>query len=100
MDHLRHQKHISKEGLENNFMAINVSINGMDKFEKKKELAKKRKFTKNTWFDWYDWLINYISEAMKKTVGGVKGQIMRLLKPKIIVNQNVPKLYMEVEKTF
>ena len=35
MDHLRHQKHISK-GLENIFMPINVSINGMDKFENKK----------------------------------------------------------------
>ena len=34
MDRLRHQNHISK-GLENNFMPNNVSINGMDKFEKK-----------------------------------------------------------------
>ena len=45
MDHLRHQKHISK-GLENNFMTINVSINGMDKFEKKKGTSKEEKIHK------------------------------------------------------
>ena len=33
---------------------------------KKKELAKKRKFPKNTWYDWYDWLINYIPKPIKK----------------------------------
>ena len=50
----------------------------MDKFEIK-ELKKKITFTKNTWYDWYDWLINYIAEAIQKTVGGVKDQIMSLL---------------------
>ena len=37
----------------------------MNKFEKK-ELAKKRTFTKNTWYDRYDWLINCIAEPIKK----------------------------------
>ena len=37
----------------------------MDKFQKK-ELTKKRTFTKKTWYNWYDWLINYISEPIKK----------------------------------
>ena len=34
MDHLRYQKHKNKQ-LENNFNPINISINDMDKFEKK-----------------------------------------------------------------
>ena len=54
----------------------------MDKFEKKKELAKKRTFTKNTWYDWYDWLINYIPDPIIKSVGGVKDEIMSLFKTK------------------
>ena len=58
MDHLRHQKYKNKR-LENNFKPINISINEMDEFEKK-ELTKKRTFTKNTWYDWYDSLINFI----------------------------------------
>ena len=37
----------------------------MYKFEEK-ELTKKRKFTKKTWYDWYDCLINYIPEPIKK----------------------------------
>ena len=37
----------------------------MDKFEKK-ELTKKRTFTKNTWYDWYYWLTNYITEPTKQ----------------------------------
>ena len=44
MDHLRHQKYKNKR-LQNNFKLINISINYMDKFEKK-ELTKKRTFTK------------------------------------------------------
>ena len=41
MDHLRHQKYKSKQlenstlELENNFKPINISVNDMDKFEKK-----------------------------------------------------------------
>ena len=51
MDHLRHQKYKNK-GLENNFKLINISVNDMDKFEKKKkELTKKRTCTKNTCYD-------------------------------------------------
>ena len=64
MDHLRHQKYKTKR-LENDFKAINISINDMGKLEKTKELTKKRTFTKNTWDDWYDWLINYIPEPIK-----------------------------------
>ena len=58
MDHLRHQKYKKKQlnsstlELENNFKSINISINGMDKFEKQ-ELTKKRIFTKNARYDWY-----------------------------------------------
>ena len=80
MDHLRHQKCKNKR-LENNFKTINISINDMDKFEKK-ELTKKRTFTKNIWYDWYNWLIKYIPEPLKKSVGGVKDQIMSLFKTK------------------
>ena len=41
---------------------------------------KKRTFAKNTWYDWYDWLVNYILDAINKTMGGVKDKIMRLFK--------------------
>ena len=36
MDHLRHQKYKHKQ-LENNFKSNNISINDMDKLEKKKK---------------------------------------------------------------
>ena len=49
MDHLRHRKCKNKQ-LENNFKTINISMNDMDKFEKK-ELTKRRTFTKNTWYN-------------------------------------------------
>ena len=52
MDHLRLQKYKIKR-LENNFKTINISTSDIDKFEKK-ELTKKRTFTKNTWYDCYD----------------------------------------------
>ena len=42
---------------------------------KKKELAKKRTFTKRTWYDWYDCLINYIPEPMEKIVVGLKTKL-------------------------
>ena len=35
MDHLKHEKYKNKR-LENIFMTINISINDMDKFEKKR----------------------------------------------------------------
>ena len=73
MDHLRHQKYKNKQ-IENNFKPINISINDIDKFEKK-ELTKKKTFTKNTSYDWYNWLI---PEPIKKPVGEVKDQIMFL----------------------
>ena len=67
MGHLRHQKYKNKR-LENNFKPINISMNDIDKFEKKKkkELTKKSTFTKNNWYDCYNWLINYIPESIKK----------------------------------
>ena len=47
MDHLKHQKYKNKR-LENNFKLINIAINYMDKFEKKKkELTKKRTLKKS-----------------------------------------------------
>ena len=65
MDHLRHQKYknkllnntqvlkVKKSTLElqNDFKTINISINVMDKLDKKKELTKKKTFTKITWYD-------------------------------------------------
>ena len=67
MDHLRHQTYENKR-LENDFKTINISINHMDKFGKKK-LKKKRTFTKTIWYDWYDLLINYIPEPIKNIHG-------------------------------
>ena len=55
MDYLRHQKYKNKQlknstiETENNYKSISISINDMDKFEKK-ELAKKRTFTKSNWY--------------------------------------------------
>ena len=55
MDYLRHQKYKNKQlknstiETENNYKSISISINDMDKFEKK-ELAKKTTFTKNNWY--------------------------------------------------
>ena len=42
----------------------------------KKEMKKIRP-VKNTW---YDWLINYITEPMRKSVGGFKDKIVSLFK--------------------
>ena len=84
MDHLRHRNYKKKTSileLENNFKSGNVSINDMDKFEKK-ELTKKSTFTKSNWYDWYDWLTNYIPEPIKTKKGGVNDQIMNLFKNK------------------
>ena len=53
----------------------------MDKFEKK-ELTKKRTFTKNNWYDQYDLLTNYIPEPIKTKKEGVNDQIMNLFKNK------------------
>ena len=80
MDHFRHKEYKKKQ-LKNNFRTINISINDMNKFEKK-ELTKKRTFTKNTWYDCYDWLNNYIPEPIQKTRGRVKDQIMSPFKSK------------------
>ena len=40
MGHLRHQKYKNKR-LENNFKPINISMNDIDKFEKKKKRINK-----------------------------------------------------------
>ena len=55
MDHLRHQKYKNKLlknsilEIEKDFHPINISIN--DWVNSKKELTKKRTFTKNTFYD-------------------------------------------------
>ena len=55
MYHLKHQKYKSKRSKnstlesENNFNLINISVNDMDKFEKKK-LTKKKTLTENAWW--------------------------------------------------
>ena len=57
MDHLRHQKCKNKQlknstlELDNNFKPSNISMNDMEKFEKK-ELTKNRTFTRSSWNDW------------------------------------------------
>lgn len=64
----------------------------MDKLEKKNDKKRKKKnngiFTKSIRYKWYDLLCNYIPEPIK-TMDGVKDQVMNLLKPKIMVNQNI-----------
>ena len=79
-DHLRHQKYKYKR-FKNKSKIINISINDMDKFEKK-ELTKKKTFIKSIWYDWHDWLINYIPELIQNSIGGVEDQIMSLFKTK------------------
>ena len=47
MDHLRYQKYKSKR-LKNNFKIINISINNVDKFERKKKTNKKENIYEKT----------------------------------------------------
>ena len=47
----------------------------MDKFQPKQ--MKKIKPNKNTWYDWW---INYISEPIRKSIGGLKDKMARLFK--------------------
>ena len=56
------------------FKPIIVSIDDMDKFEKKE--VKKMRPIKNTC---YDWLIDYIREAIQKTVDDFKDKIVSFL---------------------
>ena len=69
MNRLRHQKYkvlkIKNKivELENDFNSINISMNNMDKFEKRTN--KEQNIYKNNWYDWCDWLINYIPEPIK-----------------------------------
>ena len=48
----------------------------------KKELTKKRTFTKHTQYDWYSWLINHIPEPIEKSAGRINDQIRSLFKAK------------------
>ena len=41
-----------------------MSVNDIDKLEERK-ITKKKKFSKNAWYNWYDWLVNYIPEPIK-----------------------------------
>ena len=52
-----------------------MSIDDVGKF-KEKEMKKIRPI-KNTW---YDWLISYISESIRKIVGGFKYKVISLFK--------------------
>ena len=52
------------------FKPIMVSIDDMNKFEQK-ETKKIRPFKKS----WYDWLINYIPDAIRKSVGSFKDKL-------------------------
>ena len=54
-----------------------MSIDGRDKFEQKE--TKKIRPIKNTW---YDWLINYITEAKRKSTGSFKDKVLSLFKTK------------------
>ena len=55
------------------FKPIIVSIDDIDKFEKKE--MKKIRPIKNTW---YDWLISYIPESIIKKVSGFKDKVITL----------------------
>ena len=55
------------------FKPVIVSIDDIDKFEKKE--MKKIRPIKNTW---YDWLTSYIPESMIKKVGGFKDKVITL----------------------
>ena len=59
---------------------INMFVKDIDKFEEKE--MTKRPFIKN---NWYDWLIHHIPEPIRKTMGGVKGEIMGLFNYGIII---------------
>ena len=59
-----------------------MSLDDMDKFEEK-EMKKVRSFKKT----WHDWLINYISESIRKSVGGFKD--------KVILNTNLKKIIID-----
>ena len=72
------------------FELITLGINCVDKFEQKD--MKKIRPVKNTW---YDWLINYISELIRKRVGGFKDRFFILFKtntPKQMVHGRGKKL--------
>ena len=66
---------IKREMKEVFFKPIIVSIDDMDQFEE--EEMKEIRLIK---IIWYDWLINYISEPIRKSVGGFKDQAISLFK--------------------
>ena len=84
--------------LEKDFNLIDKSITDMGKFKKKKT-NKEKTFTKNMWHDQHDWLINYIPRPTKEPwlVFELSPNYV-FLKPRIILNQNVSKLRMEMER--
>ena len=55
-----------------------ITVSNMDKFEEKE--MKEKKTIKNTW---YNWLINYISEPIRKNIGGFKDKVVSLFKMNI-----------------
>ena len=64
---------------------------------KKKEL-RKRTFAKHMLYDWYNWWINYTPEPTKKTMKGVKDQIMSLFKNEDYSKPNCVKTVYGSEK--
>ena len=77
MDHLTQQKYKNKQlknstlELENNFKPINLYINDMDKFEKKKRTNKKESIYEKHLV----WLIKYIPKPTKKPWAGLKTKL-------------------------
>ena len=59
---------------------------------------KEENIYKNTWNDWYDWLTNSIPEPIKKPWAELKTKFRVFLKSRIIVNKNVSKLHIKVER--
>ena len=79
---------------------INASIGDMEKFEEK-EMTKKRPLAKTTWYVCYVWLINYVLEPIKTLWVVLQTKqcvFLKQIPTRIIVNQNVPTMHMDVEK--
>ena len=58
-----------------------MSIDDMDRLEEKE--MKKKKHIESTW---YEWVINFISESIRKNVGGFKDKVVCLFKTNTLEN--------------
>ena len=68
---------IKRETEELFFKPIIVSVDYMDRFEKK-EIKKIRPIK----YTWYDWLISYIPEPIRKSVDGFKDKLVSFFQDK------------------